>query len=605
MDIAILLGPMHETKPSMTTDLTFVFQSARQQVTNRFEVEQIMIQSNGPYTGYTLKPALLRCPTSVHIHRYPKEWILKGIPSTVHSSESESEEAARWFTRSDRNRWPVQPCVCCYDPFQSQFGGHDQLKRLQREHHVGALRAYQRTEHASLLPWNLSVHIITLSEMCKHHQQEAQDSTAPVFDSSTINPRPGHKLPRRYQRAASSAATTAAVTATTTAEMAASTAVTTASRSPMLPFRDESTNRSRVTGSLSTDNVAQGATQTGSWPRKTDMTSALVGSRKKWFFMQARLLHPVTRTNMEIDGSTRPTNVFLTEHVRQFETTTTVPPLSKARLLHPVTRTNMEIDGSTRPTNVFLTEHVRQFETTTTVPPLSKVNIPHAQTAPNIQSLTSVFRDVTIEPRGHDLTTPPFRSCSLLHLSQPDLVHNQLRGSRVEFVRVPLPDCVVLRLEALIPSDRTRTPRLFASQSVSTSCPLRNTLTGYNHLRLQMHEDQSAMVTCLEPQGTQHQWKHRILRQSVGLLLFCKIHMEVYSPSCFGELMDSVQMEYSSRSNSLNRRTIQPSIPSIPYSSSLLFPANLHTGTFDRTSIMDPFWTTDSASDEPPAHDVF
>lgn len=220
----------------------------------------------------------------------------------------------------------------------------------------------------------------------------------------------------------------------------------------------------------------------------------------------------------------------------------------QARLVHPVMRTKLEVGPALMPSSIPLAEQVRTFETTNSVPILRRVNIPHAQTTPNIQSLTSLFRDITTDPLRHGQTAPKCRSCSLLHLSQSYLNHDALRGYRVEFVRVPLPDCIIIRLEALIASDRSRTPRLLAAKMLTTSSPLKNSLTGYNHCRLQFAEDQPVLNNSPELCNTHHQRVHWTLRQSIGLLLFCKVslreaHQSKVDCSCFFNQMVSYQFQ--------------------------------------------------------------
>ncbi|KAF5405355.1 hypothetical protein PHET_01172 [Paragonimus heterotremus] len=178
--------------------------SVRRQISQQYLMEQSKLKYFGKVTGYVLKPARMRLQTSVYVHRYPKDWLLNGLPSTVPdklrrvgSDETSSLPHSRW------NRWPTVPCTCCYDPL-SEEASPDYMKELygQRLTKTGDFMALRE----SMLPWNLSVQILRLMPYANHNQ-ENQETRKLVKKTSQRKSNTPHskKLPRRYQRAASSA----------------------------------------------------------------------------------------------------------------------------------------------------------------------------------------------------------------------------------------------------------------------------------------------------------------------------------------------------------------------------------------------------------------
>ncbi|KAF7260545.1 hypothetical protein EG68_02097 [Paragonimus skrjabini miyazakii] len=181
--------------------------SVRRQISQHYFMEQSKLKYFGKVTGYILKPARMRLQTSVYVHRYPKEWLLRGLPPTVPdklnrvgSDEASCLPPSRW------NRWPTVSCTCCYDPLFEE-AGPDYMRELygQRLTKTGDFVAVRE----SMLPWNLSVQILRLMPHVNYNQ-ENQETRNLVKKTSQRKPSTPHskKLPRRYQRAASSAVCT-------------------------------------------------------------------------------------------------------------------------------------------------------------------------------------------------------------------------------------------------------------------------------------------------------------------------------------------------------------------------------------------------------------
>ncbi|KAF8565514.1 hypothetical protein P879_03242 [Paragonimus westermani] len=181
--------------------------SVRRQISQYYSMEQSRLKYFGKFTGYLLKPARMRLQTSVYVHRYPKEWLLQGLPSIVPdklhrvaSDETSCLPHSRW------NRWPTVPCTCCYDPL-SEETSPDYMKGLYRQRltKTGDFMAVRE----SMLPWDLSIQILRLMP-CTNLNQENLEPRRVIKKASQRKPNTAHskKLPRRYQRAASSAAST-------------------------------------------------------------------------------------------------------------------------------------------------------------------------------------------------------------------------------------------------------------------------------------------------------------------------------------------------------------------------------------------------------------
>ncbi|KAF6772866.1 hypothetical protein AHF37_08536 [Paragonimus kellicotti] len=181
--------------------------SVRRQISQHYFMEQSKLKYFGKVTGYILKPSRMRLQTSVYVHRYPKEWLLKGLPSTVPDKlHRVGSDETSCLPHSHWNRWPTVPCICCYDPLFEE-ASPDYMKELygQRLTKTGDFMAVRE----SMLPWNLSVQILRLMPHVSHNQ-ENQETRKLVKKASQRKSNTPHskKLPRRYQRAASSAVCT-------------------------------------------------------------------------------------------------------------------------------------------------------------------------------------------------------------------------------------------------------------------------------------------------------------------------------------------------------------------------------------------------------------
>ncbi|OON19632.1 hypothetical protein X801_04502 [Opisthorchis viverrini] len=131
--------------------------SVREQIYRSYSVEQVKMSQDAQISGYTLKPARLRMDTCIHTHKYPKEWLF---------------ERAR-----------------------------DQLRQLHRYRYGKTSTSHSKLMYNSLLPWNVSFQVLSFTNnfALAHSDQHPPSS---IQDRSNTT----HKLPRRYQRAASSAA---------------------------------------------------------------------------------------------------------------------------------------------------------------------------------------------------------------------------------------------------------------------------------------------------------------------------------------------------------------------------------------------------------------
>ncbi|CAH8492435.1 unnamed protein product [Dicrocoelium dendriticum] len=173
----------------------------------------------------------------------------------------------------------------------------------------------------------------------------------------------------------------------------------------------------------------------------------------------------------------------------------------------------------------------------------------HSQTVHNVTSLTSY------DPQCHS-SGDLFGSChSLCTGTYGYRIH--FDGWRTEFTRMTIPEQTIIRLRAVLFSEGKNFKPL-ASGFLTLNSPLDHSLMGYHHLNLLLEEEpnQKTAPTAELPKPTSsHHYRHSQLRNTLGLPIFCKVNLDVYTPCSLGTLVDAVSCEFSSRGGSLSRKS--------------------------------------------------
>ncbi|CAL8075691.1 unnamed protein product [Calicophoron daubneyi] len=140
----------------------------------------------------------------------------------------------------------------------------------------------------------------------------------------------------------------------------------------------------------------------------------------------------------------------------------------------------------------------------------------------------------------------------------PDLLTNPLGAVKAEFLRLPIPESLVISLRAShCHNTADNGPCLSVATLLCTSSPLENTLTGYQHLRLPFLKCEGGGTTQVSEKDPEisvpHPVLHKSLQDCVGLVIFCKIDLNAYTPTSLGDLVDTLSKAFSSRASSLTR----------------------------------------------------
>ncbi|GAA48335.1 hypothetical protein CLF_101481 [Clonorchis sinensis] len=444
--------------------------SVREQICRSYSVEQIKMTQEAQITGYTLKPARLRMDTCIHTHKYPKEWLFVGLPSSPGLDQAETTSL---FPAITAGRWPALACTCCYDPF-SEERARDQLRQLHRYRYGKTSTSHSKMMYNSLLPWNISFQVLSFTNNFSLVKSDQQHPGS-IQDRSNINTT--HKLPRRYQRAASSAAQ--------------------AGRTP----RNQPSPQ-KIGPSNSRENLVNACNGVQQDHTRRVSVGGKSGSSESELRIEGELLGPCSFGLQETGFRTQ------------------------------------------------------QRLSAVTTPVLKRSTVSHAHTMHDIRSMTNTFPNSPSITQS-SLFSVPYRSCTGLYASNSN-IFDLLGAVKIDFIRLPSPEAVVIRLKAHNRASALESDTSFeegmATRLFSTNSPVENTPTGYQHLRLRFERHSFRPGSSSVSHRSRHEVCHNQLCNTLGLWIFCKIDLAIHAPMSLGELVDTVSQELSSRCNSLTRK---------------------------------------------------
>ncbi|KER22642.1 hypothetical protein T265_09305 [Opisthorchis viverrini] len=384
---------------------------------------------------------------------------------------SQDAQISGLFPASTPGRWPALACTCCYDPF-SEERARDQLRQLHRYRYGKTSTSHSKLMYNSLLPWNVSFQVLSFTNnfALAHSDQHPPSS---IQDRSNTT----HKLPRRYQRAASSAA------------------------------------------------------QSGRTPRNQP-------SPQK------------TRRRTSKENLVNDCNGVQQDHARRVS----------AGGRSDISESEIRIEGELLGPCFFGLQETgfrrqQQRLSAVTTPVLKRSTVSHAYTMHDIRSIPNNFPNSPSITQS-SLFSVPYRSCTGLYGSNSN-IFDLLGAAKIDFTRLPSPEAVVIRLKARNRASTLESDTSFeegvAIRLFSTSSPVENTPTGYQHLRLRFGQPFPSDSSS-EDHRSRHEVCHSQLCNTVGLWIFCKIDLAIHAPISLGELVDTVSQELSSRCNSLTRK---------------------------------------------------
>ncbi|KAK4475896.1 hypothetical protein MN116_001141 [Schistosoma mekongi] len=489
--------------------------SVRQQFMKFNQMDKLQNDYSLSENGYTLKPALLRIPTINHYHRK----LITGYKhrKLIQKYDPTSNDLKNQLTNYLR-------CACCYDPLDNS-SELELISKIPDKVTNIDLSINSFDETSFYLPWNYTLQLINFMKIHSLHPIRFVTTNRNTMETQSHehNIMTSRKLPKRYRRAAN---------------------LTTKTKRQ----RHASASRASIT------NSTVGIRNPQSIPTKTNAFDPIyvehqseenINTKNGDNISQERYqLNLIERENSE--------NIIIEAEIKA--------PLFKY--------SHLTIDLSNR----FL-QVPEEHNTIRHCLYSSNPNFPTDRTVFNQHALRKSKAlsksSYTLFSMLHEKEKiPMFSSFSPMPRSNSELILDSLSTSKVIFSRIHLPESICIRVNAEIYRKECKsdikshedTESILASCVINSNSPLNKTLTGFQHFRLQLTDQNKTRILSQEVKDDTIEFNHRAfhqhLKSTIGLLIFCKVSVNTYVPYSLGDLIEILSKKYDTQLGNIPKRKI-------------------------------------------------
>ncbi|KAH8864058.1 1-phosphatidylinositol 4 [Schistosoma japonicum] len=490
--------------------------SVRQQFMKFNQMDKLQNEYSLSENGYTLKPALLRIPTINRSHRklitgYKHRKLLQKYGPT-------SNELKNQLTNYLR-------CACCYDPLDNSSELELISKIPDRVTNIDmSISSFDETNF--YLPWNYTLQLINFMKIHSMHPIRILTTNQNTMGTQSHQHKimMSHKLPKRYRRAAN-----VKITATK---------------------RQRHASASRATA---TSNIV-GFEDLQSMPTKTNAFNIIYVEHQSEESIDAKngdnnfqeryQLNLIKRGNSE--------NITIEAEIK-------APLFKYSHLTIDLSNRFLQVPEEHNKIRYCLYSSNPNFSTDRTV--FNQYALRKSEAlSKSSYALFSMFNEKE--------KIPMFSSFSSMPRSNSELILDTLSTSKVIFSRIHLPESICIRVKAEIHREKCESDvkshgnsdSILASCIINSNSPLNKTLTGFQHFRLQLTDQNKTRILPQEVKDDitefNHSAFHQHLKDTIGLLIFCKVSMNTYVPYSLGDLIEILSKKYDTHLGNTPRRKI-------------------------------------------------